>query len=179
MPRCQAVPAGFVTIRIDFNNRVAASVTTLTPRITQNNTGIDWEKDSRTIAGPSEGVIASSAAGVEAKILAWIAPRIDTPIAPPRLRVNVARPDAMPISPFSTEFWNATMVDGIIIPLPNPSGIPMTISCRREGDGRTQVRTTRPTETIAAPTKASLLNPSFEIATPLTRIPAVSGRGKP
>src|SRR5438309_1955696 len=120
--------------------RVEASVTTLTPSITQNKMRIDWEKASRTIAGPSVGVITSNEVCVEAKMLAWIAPRIDTPIAPPRLRVNVARPDAMPISPLSTEFWNATIVDGIIIPLPNPSGIPMTMSCRREGDGRTEVR---------------------------------------
>ena len=140
---------------------------------------IDWEKASRTIAGPSVGVIASREACVEAKMLAWIEPRIDTPIAPPRLRVNVARPDAMPISPSSTEFWNATIVAGIIIPLPNPSGIPMTMSARREGDGRTEVRTRSPTKTIAAPRNASFLKPTFEMATPLTRIPAVSGRVKP
>ena len=65
----------------------------------------------------------------------WTAPRSETPMAPPRLSVNVARPKAIPISVRSTEFWNATIVAGIIIPLPKPSGIPMTISSKSEGEG--------------------------------------------
>ena len=38
------------------------------------------------------------------RMFVCIAPRTETPIAPPRFRVNVERPDAIPMSFLSTEF---------------------------------------------------------------------------
>src|SRR5437899_10383863 len=84
----------------------------------------------------------------------------------------------MPISPFSTEFWKATMVAGIIIPLPKPSGIPMTISCQSDGEGRIDVRITSPATTIVAQMKGGFLTPIFEIAEPARRIQPGSGKQK-
>src|SRR5881397_2184370 len=60
------------------HSRVAARVTRLTPRKIQNKRRIDCDKASLTRAG------VSSEDRRESKTLVWIAPRIESPMAPPR-----------------------------------------------------------------------------------------------
>src|SRR5206468_894874 len=93
--------------------RTATKVARLTPNTIQKTDEMDWAKASWRIAAPPDGEPARSAERSEANRLIWTAPRSETPMAPPRLRVKVARPEAIPISLRSTEFWNATIVAGI------------------------------------------------------------------
>src|SRR5438046_10642835 len=96
-------------------------------------------------------------------------------MAPPRLSVNVASPEAIPISLRSTEFWNATIVAGIIIPFPKPIGRHTVRSCRIDEEDRIEVMSKITTELIAAPTIAGDFNPDSETTVQPRRRPAVSG----
>src|SRR5436305_15348941 len=158
-----------------FMRRTATKVATLTPNTIQKTDEMDWAKASWRIAAPPDGEPARSAERSEANRLIWTAPRSETPIAPPRLRVKVARPEAIPISLRSTEFWNATIVAGIIIPFPKPIGRQTVMSCRIDEEDRIEVMSKIPTELIAAPTIAGVLNPNRETRVPPRRSPPVSG----
>src|SRR5439155_19953105 len=104
-----------------FMRRTATKLARLTPNTIQKTDEVDWAKASWRIAAPPDGEPARSAERPEANRLIWTAPRSETPIAPPRLRVKLARPEANPLSLRSAEYWNAAIVAGIIIPFPKPN----------------------------------------------------------
>src|SRR5437773_2302286 len=141
--------AGAPPVATRFMRMTAKNVATLTPNTIQNTDEMDWAKASWRTAAPPDGAPARSTERSEANRLIWMAPRSETPMAPPRFSVKVARPEAIPISLRSTEFWNATIVAGIIIPFPKPIGRHTVMSWRIDEEDRIEVMSKIPTELIA------------------------------
>jgi hypothetical protein len=80
--------------------RTATKVAPLTTSEIEKMGRMDCENASRNMAALGPGPPASRRESSELRRPIWTAPRTDTPIDPPKFRVKVARPEAMPISLF-------------------------------------------------------------------------------
>src|SRR2546430_17739744 len=78
-------------------------------------------------------------------------------MAPPKFKVKAGRAEGKPVSFLCNEFWNATIVAGIIKPLPTPIGTDSSISRMREEEELTDCKPTSPPTRIPAPTSTVFL----------------------